>query len=144
STYQITVARTGFGTFVEKNIVVTVDQVTTANVTLQPGEVSQTVTVTGTSSLAETTNSTVGQLIDEAAINRVPLLTRDVYQLVQLSAGVTATNGVPNASDTSAVFNARPGADVAAYTINGAIAGSVQFLVDGSPIGIAENNLGAI
>ena len=144
STYQITVSGTGFGTFVEKNVIVTVDQVTTANVTLQPGEVTQTVTVTGASSLAETSNSTVGQLIDEATINRVPLLTRDVYQLVQLSAGVTSTNGVPNASDTSAVFNARPGADVASYTINGAIAGSVQFLIDGSPIGIAENNLGAI
>lgn len=141
--YQVAVSRDGFKTSIHDGVVVTVDQATALNITLNVGTVTQVVTVSGTSSLIEASNSTVGQLIDEATINRVPLLTRDVYQLVQLSAGVSPTNGVPNASDTTAVFNARPGADVAAYTINGATPGSVQFLVDGSPIGIGENNLGA-
>jgi hypothetical protein len=141
--YDVTVSRSGFDTAVHNHVIVTVDQVTTVNFMLQIGKTSQIVTVTGTSPLAETSNSTVGQLIGAATINRVPLLTRDVYQLVQLSAGVAPTNGIPNASDTTAVFNARPGADVAGYTINGATPGSVQFLVDGSPIGVAENNLGA-
>lgn len=143
STYEVTVTQTGFNTAVHSNVLVSVDQVMALNVVLKLGAVSQTVTVAGTTALAGTSNSTVGQLIDAATINRVPLLTRDVYQLVQLSAGVSATNGVPNASDTSAVFNARPGADVAAYTINGAPPGNLQFLLDGSPINIAENNLGA-
>ncbi|MGC2164338.1 MAG: carboxypeptidase regulatory-like domain-containing protein [Silvibacterium sp.] len=143
ASYQVTFTQTGFDTSVHKDVVVTVDQITTLNAALNVGAVNQVVTVSGTSSLIGSSNSTVGQLIDEATINRVPLLTRDVYQLVQLSAGVSPTNGVPNASDTSAVFNSRPGADVAAYTINGATPGSVQFLVDGSPIGIGENNLGA-
>src|SRR5208282_1137545 len=31
-----------------------------------------------------------------------------------------------------------------AYTINGTMQGSVYYLLDGSPIGIAENNLAAI
>ena len=141
--YQVTFTRKGFETSVHSDVVVTVDQVTTVNASLQIGAVTQVVEVTGASALVESANSTVGQLIDEATIDRVPLLTRDVYQLVQLSAGVGPTNGVPNASDTSAVFNARPGADVGAYTVNGATPGSLQFLVDGSPIGVAENNLGA-
>jgi hypothetical protein len=68
--------------------------------------------VTGTPPLSETTNSTVGQLISAAAIDRVPLLTRDEYELVQLSPGVGATNGTPNAADTPGIFNSRPGADV--------------------------------
>jgi hypothetical protein len=143
ASYKITFSQSGFGTSVHDSVLVTVDEVTVINAALSVGTVSQVTTVTGTSALTESSNSTVGQLINEATINRVPLLTRDVYQLVQLSAGVSPTNGVPNASDTTAVFNARPGADVAAYTINGATAGSVQFLIDGSPIGIAENNLGA-
>jgi Carboxypeptidase regulatory-like domain len=143
ASYRITFSQKGFDTFVHNDVVVTVDQVTIVNATLRVGAVNQVVTVTGTPALIESSNSTVGQLIDEATISRVPLLTRDVYQLVQLSAGVSPTNGVPNASDTTAVFNARPGADVAGYTINGATPGSVQFLVDGSPIGIGENNLGA-
>jgi hypothetical protein len=143
ATYEVTFSQKGFATSVHRNVTITVDQNTIVNGTLSVGSVSQVVTVAGTSSPIETANSTVGQLIDESTINRVPLLTRDVYQLVQLSAGVIPTNGVPNASDTTAVFNARPGADVAGYTINGATPGSVQFLVDGSPIGIGENNLGA-
>lgn len=142
--YQVTFSREGFETSVHDNVVVTVDQTTIVNGSLKIGSANQTITITESSSLMETSNSTVGQLIDEQTIDRVPLLTRDVYQLVQLSSGVNATNGVPNASDTTAVFNARPGADVTAYTINGAMPGSVQFLVDGSPIGVAENNLGAL
>jgi hypothetical protein len=142
SVYDITVSQNGFDTSVNSHVVVSVDQVTTVNVTLRIGKTNQVVTVSGTSALAETSNSTVGQLIGADAIDRVPLLTRDVYQLVQLSAGVSPTNGTPNASDTAAVFNARPGADVSGYTINGALQGSVQYLVDGSPIAIAENNLG--
>ncbi len=34
--------------------------------------------------------------------------------------------------------------DVSSYTVNGAIEGSVYYMIDGSPIGIAENNAAAI
>jgi hypothetical protein len=37
-----------------------------------------------------------------------------------------------------------PGVDVAADTINGAIEGPVYYMVDGSPIGIAETSPAAI
>src|SRR5208337_1702254 len=108
---------------------------------------AETVEVTGTTELVDTTNSTVGQLIDSAAIDRVPLLTRNVFDLVQLSAGVTPANGAPNSSSSIAITNissGRPGIDVSSYTINGAIQGSVYFMLDGSPLGVAENNPGAI
>jgi hypothetical protein len=74
----------------------------------------------------------------------VPLLTRDEYELVQLSTGVNATNGTPNAADTQGIFNSRPGADVSGYTINGALQGSTYYSLDGSPMQIGENNLGAL
>ena len=104
-------------------------------------------TVTGSSDLVDTSNSTVGQLISAETIDRVPLLTRNVYDLVQLSAGVTPANGAPNSSSSFAIKNissGRPGVDVSSYTINGAIVGSVYYMVDGSPLGIAENNAAAI
>ncbi len=144
ATYQITVNHPGFQTVVQQNIPVSVDQVATVNITMQPGTVNQVVTVTAAPELAETTNSTVGQLITAPMIDRVPLITRDVYELVQLSAGVNPTNGTPNAADTPGIYNSRPGADVSGYTINGALQGSVYYLLDGSPIGIAENNLAAL
>jgi hypothetical protein len=145
--YEITAKLTGFETVVQSGLPVTVDQVTTVNLAMPLGNVSQVVTVTGTSDLADTSNSTVGQLIDAATIDRVPLLTRNVYDLIQLSAGVTPANGAPNSSSSFAITNissGRPGVDVSSYTINGAIVGSVYYMVDGSPLGIAENNEAAI
>jgi hypothetical protein len=146
-TYQVSATAKGFDTVVQKNVHVTVDQVTTINLTLKLGQVSEVVTVTETTSLVDTSNSTVGQLISAETIDRVPLLTRNVYDLIQLSAGVTPANGANNSSSSFAIENissGRPGVDVSSYTVNGAIEGSVYYMVDGSPLGIAENNAAAI
>ena len=145
--YVVTASQKGFENVAQDNVPVTVDQVTTMNIALRVGSVIDTVTVTDTSELVDTTNSTVGQLIDSAAIDRVPLLTRNVFDLVQLSAGVTPANGTPNSSSSqsiSSISSGRPGIDVSSYTINGAIIGSVYYMLDGSPLGIAENNIAAI
>ncbi len=146
-TYIVTASREGFESVAQDKVLVTVDQATTVNIALRVGSVTETVTVSGTGALVDTSNSTVGQLIDSAAIDRVPLLTRNVFDLVQLSAGVTPANGAPNSSSSQAIINissGRPGVDVSSYTINGAIQGSVYYMLDGSPLGVAENNIGAI
>ncbi len=142
--YTVTISHEGFNTSVQNNITVTVDQTNTVNITLEVGSLNQTVTVDESASLIEGSSSTVGQLISSQTIDRVPLVTRDVYQLVQLSAGVNPTNGTPNASDTPGIFNARSLVDVSAYTVNGALQGSVYYNVDGAPIGIAENSIATI
>ena len=142
--YEVSATAKGFETVVQKNVIVSVDQVITVNVALAVGNVNEVVTVTENSALVESTNSTVGQLISAQAIDRVPLVTRDVYELVQLSAGVSPANGTANAADTPGIFNARSGADVSSYTINGALQGTVYFMLDGSPIGVAENNSASI
>jgi hypothetical protein len=145
--YQVTASLKGFETVAQDNIKVTVDQVSTANIALLVGAVTDTVTVSESVDLVESSNSTVGQLISSETIDRVPLLTRNVFDLVQLSAGVTPANGAPNSSSSFAIQNissGRPGVDVSSYTINGAVVGSVYYMVDGSPLGIAENNNAAI
>ncbi|MGO9637990.1 MAG: carboxypeptidase regulatory-like domain-containing protein [Terracidiphilus sp.] len=145
--YVITASQTGFESFTQNTVPVTVDQVTTVNIALTVGNVNETVEVTATAELADTSNSTVGQLIESSTIERVPLLTRNVFDLIQLSAGVTPANGAPNSSSSYAITNissGRPGVDVSSYTINGAIQGSVYFMLDGSPLGVAENNIAAI
>ena len=144
--YDISATAKGFEMVIQKAVKVDLDQVATVNIALKVGSVNEVVTVTG-SSLVDTSNSTVGQLITSETIDRVPLLTRNVFDLVQLSAGVTPANGAPNSSSSFAIQNissGRPGVDVSSYTINGAIVGSVYYMVDGSPLGIAENNNAAI
>ncbi|MGH9525108.1 MAG: carboxypeptidase regulatory-like domain-containing protein, partial [Terriglobales bacterium] len=139
-TYELQASHAGFASIQQRNITVAVDHATAVNLTLHPGTVHQVVEVTAAPGLAATTNTTVGQLISAEMINRVPLVTRDVYQLVQLTPGITPVNGVVNNVD----FNARPGAEVSGYTINGAQQGSLYYTLDGSPISIGENNLGSL
>lgn len=146
-TYDLTVKAKGFGTVIRKGINVTLDRTSTVNFKLTVGAITQAVTVTATSSLTDTSNSTVGQLIGAKTIDRVPLLTRDVYNLIELSNGVTPANGTSNSSSSFAINNissGRPGVDVSSYTINGTTAGSVYYMIDGSPIGIAEGNINSI
>lgn len=145
--YNVTAIAKGFSTVVRKSVIVSVDQTSAINFTLKVGSVNQVVTVNSSTALVDTSNSTVGQLIGSATIDRVPLLTRDVYDLVQLSAGVTPANGASNSSssyDIENISSGRPGIDVSSYTVNGAIEGSVYYMIDGSPIGVAENNAAAI
>jgi len=146
--YQVTASQTGFKSVAQEKITVNVDQVTEVNITLQVGAATETVTVTEGVTLVEPSNSTVGSLIGSETIDRVPLISRNVYDLIQLSAGVNAVNGSPNSSDSMQTVQnisiGRPGVDVAADTVNGSLVGSVYFMLDGAPIGIAENNAAAI
>jgi hypothetical protein len=145
--YQVTASVSGFESIAKDNLTINVDQVSTVNFSLHVGSAKDVVTVMAPNDLVDVSNSTVGQLISAATIDRVPLLTRNVYDLVQLSAGVTPANGSPNSSSSVAITNissGRPNIDVSSYTVNGAIQGSVYFMVDGSPLGVAENNAAAI
>ncbi|HKS83819.1 MAG TPA: TonB-dependent receptor [Candidatus Acidoferrales bacterium] len=146
--YQITANQTGFAKIVQEKVSVNVDEVTEVNLSLKIGAATETVTVTEGSELVEPTNSTVGSLIPAEQIDRVPLISRNVFDLVQLSAGVNAVNGSPNSSDSmQSIQNisiGRPGVDVSADTFNGSLVGSVYYMLDGSPLGISENNSAAI
>jgi hypothetical protein len=148
ASYKVTVSQKGFVTVTQDKITVNVDEVTAVNITLRVGAETEKVTVTEAATLVEPSNSTVGSLIPAEQIDRVPLVYRNVYDLVQLSPGVIPVNGSPNSSDSmQSVQNisvGRPGVDVSADTINGSIVGSVYYMLDGSPIGIAENNSAAI
>ncbi len=147
-TYKVTASQTGFASVALNNVNVNVDQVTEANIRLQVGAATETVTVTETADLLDSSNSIVGSLIGSKEIDRVPLLYRNVFDLAQLSAGVAAPNASPNSSDSMMdiqnITVGRPGIDISSATINGAIVGSVYYMLDGSPLGIAENNLAAI
>ncbi|MGH9543111.1 MAG: carboxypeptidase regulatory-like domain-containing protein [Terriglobales bacterium] len=136
--YNLSVSHAGFQTTNRAGIVVEVDQTAKINLALQTGTVQQTVEVSAAPPLLQSSNATIGQLITAQEIQNVPLNTRDVYQLVQLSPGVVPVNGVLN--DTE--FNSRPGAEVSGYSINGGPQGTIAYMEDGSPLTIAENNPG--
>ena len=146
--YQVSASQKGFVTITQENVTVSVDAVTLVNVTLRVGAETENVTVTEGVSLVEASNSTVGSLIPAEAIDRVPLLYRNVYDVMQLSAGVIPVNGSPNSSDSmQSIQNisvGQPGINVSSATVNGSLVGSLYYLLDGSPIGVPEHQPAAI
>src|SRR5271169_2367619 len=88
-TYSVTFSREGFKTEAHSQILVQGNRTTTVNGSLQPGEVTVTVTVTGTP-LMNQTDTTNGYVIDSAIIEDTPLGTGSFTQLAILTPGVHA------------------------------------------------------
>ena len=82
-TYEITISKTGFKTEVYSQIFVRGNLTATVNATLQPGEITSTVTVTATP-LMNQTDTTNGYVVDPATIQKTPLGTGSFTQLAIL------------------------------------------------------------
>lgn len=105
STYSVSAAATGFRTAVHSALDLTVGATLAINFQLQPGVVTQTVTVTGGTPLLQVTNATVGGTLSNTIINNLPLNGRNFLNLMQLRPGVAiypgggfqaqSTNGLP-------------------------------------------------
>jgi hypothetical protein len=126
-TYQITVSMAGYKSYVQKGIVLSVDQAAALNVQLQVGMVAQEVVVTANSSLVTTDSATVGQLINQKEIVELPLNGRYVQELVFVAPGTTnVTSNYCAANCEGGVFPSEQYAKV-----NGGGANGVNYLLDG-------------
>lgn len=73
--YSVTVEAAGFKKFVQQNMVITVDQTQSLNVTLSVGAATQTVEVTTAPPLVNTSTAEIGRTVSPAEINGLPLTT---------------------------------------------------------------------
>jgi hypothetical protein len=87
-TYALKVEKSGFQTYVQSGIVLTVGQTATQDVKLQVGAVAQKITVTSGAEILNTTTANVGQTVAERQVVELPLDTRNVFVLVSLNASV--------------------------------------------------------
>ena len=72
-TYKVRAEFKGFRITERQNVVLEVGQELRVDLTLQPGEQTQTITVTEQIPLVETTNAVLGGTIQNQAINDLPL-----------------------------------------------------------------------
>jgi len=86
--YTVTVKAAGFAEDTSRSIEVTVSETASLNVTLAVAGVKQTVQVDDRASVAELESSTLGALVDDAAIQALPLSNRNYTQILGLSPGV--------------------------------------------------------
>jgi hypothetical protein len=90
-TYRIAASLSGFKTFVREAIVLRTAETGTVNVQLQLGDVEETVTVVGGLSAVESNQSTLAQTMENKRVSELPLNGRQVYMLLQLTAGTFFT-----------------------------------------------------
>lgn len=105
-TYTMTVSRTGFQTRIQQHIEVSVQGHLEINPKLEVGAVTQEVRVTSAGPLLETQTSSIQQLVNQKAINDLPLNGRNAVFLAQLSPGVTQSQNDSRGLQSSGSFTA--------------------------------------
>src|SRR6267143_709994 len=91
--YTVRAEAKGFKIFERQNIVLEVGKEIRIDATLQPGDQTQTVTVTESIPLVDTTNATLGGTLDNKDINELPLNGRNYQNLLGLRPGVMLQPG---------------------------------------------------
>jgi hypothetical protein len=149
--YTVRVEAAGFKAVERPNIQLEVAKDVTIDVSLQPGEVTQTVTVTQQVPLLDTASSSLGGTLSNEQINDLPLSGRNYQNLLQLRPAVvrypgggfstTSTNGLraeDNAYVIEGLFNSEPYSGQGIINGAGIVGDSATIL----PIGaIQEFNL---
>ncbi len=92
--YSIAVSMPGFQRQTLRGLILRVDQDANVTVTLQPGEVRETVEVTSVMPLLESSSSAIGQVVENKKILEMPLNGRNVFALGLLAGNTTPVFGM--------------------------------------------------
>src|ERR1700674_3937108 len=126
-TYTVRVEAKGFKTVERQNVVLEVGKEIRVDMSLQPGSVSETITITESIPLVETTNATLGGTLNNADIQDMPLNGRNYQNLLSLRPGVFVQPG--GSPWTQSTNNVRP--DETVWMLDGVL--NVNFY-DARPI----------
>jgi hypothetical protein len=147
--YSLTAEKTGFQRQSVSSVHVNAEEIQGRNITLSPGEVSQTITVTGDTGLAlQTENADVSKSITTQELQGLPQTGRNPYELLRIAPGVfgdNARNGGGNAvflgnttgpgGSNNSVFQTENQVQISA---NGQRVSENNFQIDG----VSVNSLG--
>jgi hypothetical protein len=121
--YRVEVAAQGFKKFQRSGIVLEINRTARVDVALEVGAANESVTVVGDATQVNTDNAQIGRTVENAEINSLPIVGRNVYTLLTLTPGV-------DSSANSIVL----GYPEQRTMINGGVdggAGSVNYYLDG-------------
>lgn len=132
--YNLKVEHAGFQTAVQTNIVLELNQVARLDMTLQVGNVQQSVEVTSAAPLLQTQSTELGQVINSTTNEELPLATRNYVQLTLLAPGSIHPNPAGFKSGLTTSSSARP-------NVNGNREQSNNFMLDGLDNNQVSDNL---
>ncbi|RZU43092.1 carboxypeptidase family protein [Edaphobacter modestus] len=134
--YRLRVEKEGFKSSTIPSLDVEIGKTANGSVTLSVGERTETVEVSTLPAQLQTTEATVGQVIDQKQITDLPLNGRNVLQLATLAPGVsppqTGQTGSPGRFGTRSLF----------ITVDGGRGSSTNYVLDGTYIrSVRFNNM---
>jgi hypothetical protein len=116
-TYRITIEAPGFRRYVREDISLATGQSATVDLQLEPGQLSETVTISQDAPVADSGKTDLGRVMNKRDVHNLPLPTRNPYNFIILQANV---NGRPNR-----------GFNFPQVNVNG-FARRVNYLLDGN------------
>ncbi len=132
-TYKIQVEAKGFKTAVQEKIELLVNTSIRANYALEIGSVSQTVIVTEAAAPLNTSDASLGNVLDNTQISNIPLEGRSVVALLSLQPGAT-------------FLPVRPGTaadEIRSGSISGSRSDQSNITLDGVDVNDPQNQTGA-
>jgi hypothetical protein len=90
--YKLSVTKTGFSTEVNPPFLLDVNQNVTQDFSLKVGAANETVTVSSTSELVDSTSATLGTVVGTREVTDLPLNGRSFTSLLTLAPGINPTN----------------------------------------------------
>ena len=138
STYSVSVEATNFKRSVSTDVKVDVGQRRPVDVTLETGNITETVTVQATEQAVELTTPTAATTISGDQVRELSINNRNFVQLVTLAPGVSS-----GLSDQVYVGTTNPDgqANIVSLSVNGARSSQNTFTVDGADITDRGSNL---
>jgi hypothetical protein len=100
--YRVDIAAQGFKKFMQQGIVLQINQEARVDARIELGAVTDTVEVTSAPPLVTTNNASLGRTVGNQEINQLPIVNRNIYTLLTLTAGVDNTQ-----TDTTLGFPAQ-------------------------------------
>ena len=125
--YRLEATLAGFRNFVQTGVVLQVNSNPVIPITLQLGELAETVTVVGAAPLVETRNPAIGQVITNEQVEALPLEGRNPAALIVLAGGAVDLGNPSSRSLTSSRGIAIAGGQQfgVAYLLDGALHNNV-------------------
>lgn len=125
-TYRVSVVKDGFGTTVQDNVQIEVNQSVTLDFHLQIGSANQTVQVTTAPPQLNTTSATLADVVGHQETVDLPLNGREFTQLALLTPGAS-----PQEDSQQANFTVALGAGGVSPSVNGQRGEQNNFTIDG-------------
>lgn len=135
-TYTVRASLTGFKTYESKGIRVSAQQFVTLDVTLEVGQLQETITVTGQAPLIDTSNASTGSVIDAKQLESLPNGGRAAFLFA-----VTVPTVV--ASGDSQYNRQQDQTNAALLSLGGGARRANNYLLDGVPIADMRNRASA-